>query len=82
MKRDKNEVVIPGTKSNIRIRRLRNGYPHIKASEEIDLYYGLGYSHGRDRQMQMWLLKLIGNGKASEFLRADENLIETDTFMR
>ena len=32
--------------------------------------------------MQMWLLKLIGHGKASECLKADDDLIEADKFMR
>ena len=82
MKRDANEVVIPGIGSDIRIRRLTHGFPHITAREEIDRYYGLGYAHGRDRQMQMWLLKLIGHGKASECLKASDDLIEADTFMR
>jgi len=42
----------------------------------------LGYAHGRDRQMQMWLLKVIGQGRASEYLKADDNLIAVDKFMR
>lgn len=71
-----------GTEGRVQIRRLDGGIPHIQADEEIDLYYGLGYIHGHDRQLHMWLLKLIGKGEASEKLRGDDELIEFDSFMR
>jgi penicillin amidase len=82
MKIGEEEVEIQGLKGKIKIRRIEGGIPHIKADDEIDVHYGLGYMHGIDRQLYMWLLKLIGSGKASENLRADEELIETDKFMR
>ena len=82
MKRDANDVTVPGVEGDVRIQRLAHGFPRITAKEEVDLSYGLGYAHGRDRQMQMWLLKLIGHGKASECLKADDDLIEADKFMR
>ena len=61
---------------------MAHGFPHISARDEGDRYYGLGYAHGRDRQMHMWLLKLIGRGNASAYLKADDELIEVDRFMR
>ena len=81
MKRDAKEIVIAGVVGEVCIRRMAHGFPHIVADDEMDRYYGLGYAHGRDRQMQMWLLKLIGHGKASACLTANENLIAADKFM-
>ncbi len=82
MKIKNRPVYMSGTKGRVQIRRIDGGIPHIQADEEIDLYYGLGYVHGHDRQLHMWLLNLIGKGEASEKLRGDDELIEIDTFMR
>ncbi len=76
------ETVLRGTKGNVTIKRIAGGVPHISADHEIDLYWGLGYMHGTDRQLAMWLVKLIGQGRASEKLKADEELIAADTYMR
>ena len=75
-------VILKGTAGNVRIQRMTCGFPRIESDEPIDLHYGLGYLHGHDRQMQMWLMKIIGRGRASELLKADEELIELDKFMR
>jgi penicillin amidase len=75
-------VTLQGTAGNVDIQRMADGFPRIESDEEIDLHYGLGYVHGHDRQMQMWLLKIIGQGRASECLKADEELIEIDRYMR
>ncbi|MFW9778438.1 MAG: penicillin acylase family protein [Candidatus Heimdallarchaeota archaeon] len=82
MKIGEKETILQGTKGPIRVERIKGGIPHIDADHELDLHYGLGYLHGTDRQLYMWLLKLIGTGTASEKLRADEDLIEADRFLR
>jgi len=82
MKIKDQEVILNGTAGNVKIQRMPDGSPRIESDEEIDLHYGLGYIHGHDRQMHMWLLKIIGRGRASELLKADEELIELDKFMR
>lgn len=82
MKRDAQKIVIRGIKGEVCIRRGPHGFPHIAARDERDRYYGLGYAHGRDRQMHMGLLKLIGQGRASEHLKASESLIASDKYMR
>ncbi len=82
MKIKDQEVILKGTAGNVKIQRMPDGFPRIESDEEIDLHYGLGYIHGHDRQMHMWLLKIIGRGRASELLKADEELIELDKFMR
>ena len=75
-------VILKGTVGNVKIQRMADGFPRIESDEPLDLHYGLGYIHGHDRQMQMWLMKIIGRGRASELLKADEELIELDKFMR
>ena len=82
MKIKDQEVTLKGTAGNVKIQRMPDGFPRIESDDPIDMHYGLGYIHGHDRQMHMWLLKIIGRGRASELLRADEELIELDKFMR
>ena len=82
MKIKDTEITFTGIDGNVRIKRLQGGFPRIEADAEIDLHYGLGYIHAHDRQTQMWLMKVIGYGKASELLSGDEELIEIDKFMR
>ena len=45
MKRDANDVTVPGVEGDVRIQRLAHGFPRITAKEEVDLSYGLGYAH-------------------------------------
>ena len=82
MKIKDRQVVLTGTAGKVTVKRMSTGFPHIESERKIDLHYGLGYMHAHDRQMQMWLLKIIGRGKGSEFIKADEELIELDKFMR
>lgn len=77
------EVRLKGVKGDVTIRRIgESGTPRITAKKEIDLAYGLGYMHGHDRQVQLWLMKLIGWGRASEALEGSEELIAVDKYMR
>jgi penicillin amidase len=82
MKITDTETILSGTKGKVTIKRIAGGVPHITADHEVDLYWGLGYMHGTDRQLAMWLVKLIGQGRASEQLKADEELIAADRYMR
>ena len=82
MKIKDKKITLTATAGKVSLHRLSGGFPRIEADEAIDLHYGIGYMHGHDRQMQLWLLKIIGQGRASELMRADEELIELDKFMR
>ncbi len=66
----------------VKVRRLEHGYPHIQAEDELDMFYALGYLHATDRQVQMWLTKIIGQGKGSEYLDPSPLMVETDRYMR
>ena len=74
MKIKDQEVILRGTAGNVKIQRMPDGFPRIESDEEIDLHYGLGYMHGHDRQMHMWLMKIVGQGRASECIKADKDL--------
>ncbi|MCB8992184.1 MAG: penicillin acylase family protein, partial [Ardenticatenaceae bacterium] len=75
-------MLIPGVHGEIHITRMAHGFPRIQAHSQRDQCYGLGYAHGMDRQMHMWLLKLIGRGQASEKLMGSDDLIVVDRYMR
>ena len=81
MKQEK-PFTLPGVKGRVRIQRLENGHPQITADDELDLFYGLGYMHAADRQAQMWLTKIVGNGQGSQYLDSGPLMIETDKYMR
>jgi penicillin amidase len=46
----------------------QNGIPHIKAENEQDLLFGLGFNHARHRFFQMDLIRHAAQGRISEFL--------------
>ncbi|MGH7597569.1 MAG: penicillin acylase family protein, partial [bacterium] len=65
-----------------KIRRDEHGVPHVEASDEAGLYYGMGYCHAMDRGMQMLLMRILGQGRGSEFLEASDEMLAIDTFFR
>lgn len=62
--------------------RDRHGVPHVEASTEEELFQGMGYCHARDRGMQMLLMRILGQGRGSEFLDASEDMLKIDRFFR
>jgi penicillin amidase len=68
--------------SRIRSRRDEHGVPHVEASDEAGIYYGMGYCHAMDRGMQMLLMRILGEGRGSEFLEASDEMLAIDTFFR
>ena len=73
---------LKAVKGEVTIQRLENGHPQIQADDELDLYYGLGYMHATDRQVQMWITKIVGNGEGSRYLDPSPLMVETDRYMR
>ena len=70
------------SENEITITRDDNGVPHIKASNKTDFYYGLGYVHAMDRGMQILLMRILGQGKASELLDSSDEMLGVDLFFR
>ncbi len=67
---------------SVQLKRDENGVVHISAASENGAYFGLGWAHANDRLVQMMLVRLIARGEASQFLKATDELIAIDTFMR
>lgn len=68
--------------TGVSIARDDHGVPHIRSADLAGAYWGMGYCHALDRGMQMGLMRLLGQGRVSECLRATDESIEIDTFFR
>lgn len=64
------------------IHRDQNGVVHIETTDPIALARFTGYVHAHDRQMQMMLARLISQGRLSECLKADDETLAIDIYMR
>lgn len=67
-----------------RVSILRNdhGVPEISGKRYEDAYYGMGWVHAHDRQLQALLTRLLLQGRAAETLAGDPALVEIDRYMR
>ena len=65
---------------DLRLRRDDQGVVHVRAGAEADRYWGLGYAHGMDRGLQTVMMRILGQGRACEFL--DPDLLDVDLFFR
>lgn len=68
--------------NQIKIQRIEGGIPEIKAGNEKDLFFGLGYCHAYDRGIQMMVMKTLGSGRAAELLKGSNEMVEIDRFFR
>jgi penicillin G amidase len=66
----------------MKIRRDRRGVAHVEGKDLPDVFMGMGYAHGKDRAMQMLLMRILGRGQGSEFLEASDEMLGIDTFFR
>ena len=67
---------------DVSIRRDRHGIPHIDADSETGLYYGVGYMQAIDRGLQLLLMRILGQGRASEILSGTPDMLALDIFFR
>ena len=65
-------------RSGLKIWRDINGIPHVEATNRPDMYWGQGYVHAMDRGMQMLLMRILAQGRASEFLDSSDETLEID----
>ena len=72
---------IPGD-APIAIARDAHGVPHVHATTEADVYRGLGHCHGVDRALQMLLVRILGQGRACEWLDDTDDMLRLDHFFR
>ncbi|MDT8274277.1 MAG: penicillin acylase family protein, partial [Desulfomonilia bacterium] len=66
----------------MQIHRDAHGVAHIEGSDLKDVVYGQGYAHGRDRALQLYLMRILGQGRGSELLDAGDEMLAIDTFFR
>lgn len=64
----------------VSVRYDERGVPHIKASNELDLYRALGYVHAQDRLFQMEMVRRLANGELAEVL--GPKLVDVDRLFR
>ena len=66
----------------VTIARDAHGVPQVRAETEADLYRGLGHCHAADRGLQMLLVRILAQGRASECLEASDAALALDRFFR
>jgi penicillin G amidase len=73
-------VATNGLHAAVEIVRDRDGVPHIRAANEPDALFALGYLHAQDRLWQIDFQRRLASGRLSEIL--GPQAIETDRLMR
>lgn len=71
-----------GAPVGLHLTRDHHGVPHIDAAELAGLGWGLGYCHALDRGLQLWLTRVLGQGRASECLGATAACLSIDRYFR
>ncbi len=66
----------------MKIRRDRRGVAHVEGRDLPDVFMGMGYAHGKDRALQMLLMRILGRGQASELLESSDEMLQMDIFFR
>lgn len=59
---------VAGLRARLDIVCDRDGVPHIRARNEADALFGLGYVHAQDRLWQLEYLRRVGRGRLAEVL--------------
>jgi len=68
--------------NNDKIWRDGHGICHVEGKTKADAFGMMGYAHGKDRGMQIILMRILGQGRASELLDASDEMLGIDTFFR
>ncbi len=74
------ELALEGLREPVAVEREPSGVPHIRAKNEHDLFFALGFVHAQDRLWQMEFQRRVGAGRLSEVL--GEGTVEQDRFLR
>ena len=61
-------VAVTGLREPVLVERDAFGIPTIRAANERDLYFGLGFVHAQDRLWQMEFHRRLGQGRLAEIL--------------
>ncbi|MBB1075030.1 penicillin acylase family protein [Rhodoferax sp. 4810] len=74
------ELTLAQLTAPVTVRYDERGVPHIKASNEADLYRALGYVHAQDRLFQMEMVRRLAQGELAEVLGV--KLLKVDKLFR
>jgi penicillin amidase len=74
------QLPVPGY--TVEARRRPDGVAELWADTEEDLAAGLGFAHAHDREVQMMLVRLVGQGRLCECLQSDDDTLAIDVFFR
>jgi penicillin amidase len=61
-------LTLAGLQAPVTISRDRDGIPHIRAENDNDAYFALGFVHAQDRLWQMEATRRIGQGRLAEIV--------------
>jgi penicillin amidase len=75
-----NVIEVEAVHAAVEIERDRYGVPHVRAKNERDAHFGLGFAHAQDRLWQMEFQRRLGSGRLAEILGA--KLLPTDRLFR
>ena len=65
-----------------KIWRDQNGVCHIGGADKAEAFRLMGYAHAKDRGMQMLVMRILGQGRASEILDSSDEMLSVDKFFR
>ena len=69
-----------GLEREVQVVRDRLGVPHIRAANEHDMFFAVGYVHAQDRLWQLDLIRRAGQGRLSEIFGS--KTVEFDKLFR
>ena len=79
-------VAVDGLRGRVEIIRDLDDIPHIRASDEADALFGLGYVHAQERLWQMEFQRRVAQGRLSEVVGPEglpaDRLLRTIGLMR
>ena len=79
-------VAVDALRGNVEIIRDVDGIPHIRANDEADALFGLGYVHAQERLWQMEFQRRVAQGRLSEIVGPEglpaDRLLRTIGLMR
>ena len=65
-----------------KIWRDKHGVCHVEGKNKAEVFRLMGYAHGKDRGVQIILIRILGQGRVSEILDSSDETLEIDKFFR
>lgn len=65
-----------------KIWRDKHGVCHVAGKDKTEVFGLMGYAHGKDRGMQILLMRILGQGRASEILDSSDEVLGIDKFFK